>query len=341
MGEEPLYSACFDKLRVVLVVIGVGISQCIATQLTSQVFADHTFKSPLCLTWFGMNFIGILGIPALIAGCRGDRRSTTSSMDERDLISSEDQVNFVEKSQKSSFERFCAEQLNLLNKLLLLYGLYVVANVSYVVALDGLSPALASAIFCAAPALVCCLSWWILDSKFSAAEAGAVVVAVAGILVTTSPWNKSSGQERSYAAVAAMSPVAAALYKVMFARYFTNAGWIAVGGTLAKLSLLNFFIGTPLLVCVVASGLESFPTNVPWGYVISSSLVAMVFNFLVNYGVSITVPILISIGSLLATALNVAIALVRSEELPEVSQSIGMSLLGFSLVALLFVVLRR
>jgi drug/metabolite transporter (DMT)-like permease len=289
-----------------------------------------------------MNFIGFLGIPAISRWVRTFRGSQGKNDGEQSrLDSAEEQEASEIFTSSAASSKLSLWFLSSFPRLVFLYGLYVVANISYVIALDGLTAALASAIFCAAPALVCCMSWWILECKFCILEAAAVAVAILGILLTTQPWKKSSGRERAYAAVAALAPVAAALYKVMFAKYFRNAGWISVGGVLSQLCVLNLIIGTPLLACVVAAGFEEFPSAVPWGLVLGSSLVAMVFNFLVNYGVSVTIPILISMGSLLATALNVIVALVENESLPDVSQSVGMCLLGLSLVALLFVVLRR
>jgi hypothetical protein len=100
-------------------------------------------------------------------------------------------------------------------------------------------------------------------------------------------------------------------------------------------------VGTSLLAIVVASGLEEFPSDVPWGFVLGSTLISIMFNFLVNYGVSVTLPILISIGSLVATALNVVVALVRNSDLPDATQAVGMCSLCLSLGALIVLVHRR
>jgi solute carrier family 35 protein F3/4 len=99
------------------------------------------------------------------------------------------------------------------------------------------------------------------------------------------------------------SSLAAALYKVLFARSFPGAGPPFVAGFLSRLGLLNLLLLWPALLL----------TGDPWIPDRSSlraqslhSLAAVSFNFCVNFGVAATSPVLISLGTLLGMPLTAA-----------------------------------
>ena len=48
-------------------------------------------------------------------------------------------------------------------------------------------------------------------------------------------------------------------------------------------------------------------SNIPWKFLIGTSLFGVIFNFLINFGISLTFPLFISIGALLGIPFNAAV----------------------------------
>lgn len=173
------------------------------------------------------------------------------------------------------------------------------------------------------------------------------------MLLITQPWyaitHQSSSNGTSSVATSALfamlAPVAAAVYKVLFARFYKECGWERVGVILSHLALLNVTFGTIFVVLFVVFGGESSPvpqlSSLPWALVISSALSGIAFNFLVNYGVTITFPLFVSVGSILSTVLNLGVGWVRGGPLGDAMQWAGVAMVISSLLVLIVVVWRR
>ena len=222
-----------------------------------------------------------------------------------------------------------------------LYALYLVANITAVVALCHLPAVVCSAIFSAATPFVCVMSWVALNRRGSyLLDSLATVMAVVGILLVTHPWTAQSDAKISatakivYSVIAAVSPLAAATYKVLFAKLFVNVKWYKVGNILATLASVNLTIGLFLLYIAVfltvdtsGSGLHVEPNPIarysvvvqrgtsyavvdepliPWTFAIVGSVCGTAFNFVLNFGVTVMPPLFVSIGTVLSTGLNVA-----------------------------------
>lgn len=332
--------------RVVGVVLLAAIAQVISTQLTSLAFQNSPFDSPVSLTWFSMHGLLLLGVPYLyqhrkqIKACetatafwllephRATARAAAAvNVNDTEHFGTASAANGdLDEPQRSASSRNLltfeaalispsVTSLSAARKLLFLYVLYVVANVAYVRALGGLSPMLVSAIFCAAPGIVLLLSWPVLGQAIHRVEVFCVVGGVSGIVCITQPWSTATnGDTNSHplvlSLVAAMSPCAAAVYKVYFSKFFTDASWQFVGFQLSLLALINATLGTIALAVFLACGGETLPWErppIPWVYILPSVVASVAFNFFVNYGVTITYPLFVSMASLLGTGVNIVI----------------------------------
>lgn len=216
-----------------------------------------------------------------------------------------------------------------ISRILFLYALYVAANVSYVKALQGLAPALVSAIFCAAPGFVLLLSWPVLGRRIQRVEVASVVLGLGGIVLITQPWDhdppstSSSSDSRSNgrglnALYATVAPAASAVYKVFFAKFYSEVTWAYVGSRLGAISMVNIVVGTLMLTAYLSMNGEPDPVasaSIPWKWVVPANAASIAFNFLVNFGVTITFPLFVSVASLASTAANLVLdATLMSDE---------------------------
>ena len=248
--------------------------------------------------------------------------------------------------------------------------------------LQKLSPAIVAAVFAAAPAFVCALSWGVLPppkpliiqvassassnaalengdtdvlasgafgrlrSMHLASDTVATVLGIVGILLAIAPWHAAAGAA-AYFGVAALSPVSAALYKVLFARVFGRRPASCVALVLATLCVVNLTFGLVLLVSVWAllrgtgkydAAAFLLPTSLsllPAGWLILSAAASVAFNWVVNYGVTIMPPLYVSIGTLLATALNIVVDLAFLHEYPSAEAFAGIVLIALALFVLI------
>ena len=84
------------------------------------------------------------------------------------------------------------------------------------------------------------------------------------------------------------------------------------------LSILGAFstlILFPVILLLHFTGVETL-YHIPWNYVIGSSILGTVFNFLINFGIAYTYPLFISLGTVLGIPINAIIdALVNKVDL--------------------------
>ncbi|KTG04542.1 hypothetical protein cypCar_00000703 [Cyprinus carpio] len=101
----------------------------------------------------------------------------------------------------------------------------------------------------------------------------------------------------------------AAIYKVLFKLVLGSAklGEAAVYLTVLGGANLVFISAVPLILLLM--GAEDFVSHrdLPWPSICGMSALLLVFNFLLNFGVLITLPTLISLGVVLSVPLNAVI----------------------------------
>jgi len=107
-----------------------------------------------------------------------------------------------------------------------------------------------------------------------------------------------------------------ALYKVCFKRAVGNASLGQVSLFLSLLGLCNATIlWVPALVLNLTGVEIAEPGYIPWEFLCGSSVLSLVFNFLINFGVAYTYPLFISIALMLGIPINAGVdILFRGEE---------------------------
>jgi drug/metabolite transporter (DMT)-like permease len=195
--------------------------------------------------------------------------------------------------------------------------------------------------------------------RLRAVELGAAITAAAGIVLASHPWTPGVGtaaspgaaHARPFLAVAAASPVAAALYKVLFARCFPEAGPRRVASVLGQIATINLVLGTTALAIGHAATAgdpstqaQFFPPDlgaVPFGLVALSCCGSLAFNLAVNYGVTVMPPLYVSVGTVVSTVLNIAYEAATTGTVPPAVEGGGIVLIVLSVLLLVAVGVRR
>eukprot|EP01119_Soliformovum_irregulare_P016605 TRINITY_DN4839_c0_g1_i1.p1 TRINITY_DN4839_c0_g1~~TRINITY_DN4839_c0_g1_i1.p1 ORF type:complete len:294 (-),score=65.33 TRINITY_DN4839_c0_g1_i1:43-924(-) len=191
------------------------------------------------------------------------------------------------------------------------YGLWVVANYSYTRALKYTSATAATAIFSMTPALIFIFSIIILKDPIRALRVIAVAFSVAGVFLIS--WNGKSlnnAKEVGWVgdALVVLASFAAAFYQVLFKYRAGEANTATVTAFLSTMGAFNLSI-----MWIVPLALDSFAVeildadSVPWNFLILSSVLSLFYNFLINFGISYTYPLFVSLGTVLGIPLNAII----------------------------------
>ncbi|KAL1506986.1 hypothetical protein AB1Y20_007850 [Prymnesium parvum] len=224
------------------------------------------------------------------------------------------------------------------------YLLWAGANTLYTQGLALLPPPLVTALFSVTPALVALLSAPLLRRRLSRLTLLASLVAAAGVTLIARPWRAPAEPARAAGApllgVLAVLGAAgcAATYKVCFRRVFGEAPAPFVLLVLALLGGWAVSLGSALLWAIDGGELrrgEVELTPRAWALLCAKSLLDLAFNFLIAYGISITHPLFVSIGTLLSTPLNVLFELCTQGTVPSVAGGGGMGLIVCSFALIL------
>lgn len=327
------------------VVIFTAVAQATNLVVNAQLLRSG-FQLPFTLLWYTGCTKSALAIPKIIDLCRGQRGQASTAgrslLDEFISVRGQtaggggeaaniDGADVVDESPKGTLaaELVC---------LLILFVLYVAANASALVAVSTLSAGVFSAIFSTAPAFVCLFSRLLLRRPFAAVEAAAIVLSVTGMLCVAQPW-KATSVDGGAILAAVLSPIAAAAYTVYFSSKFTNIGWKEVGFILGKLAVIIFVVGGVFLIILVAAGVEppvwEHNFSVTQKVLIAACAVTgWMFNGGINYAVTITYPLFVSVGGVTSTLLVVLATGVLDNSWPVAVQWIGMCLIGLGSVML-------
>ncbi|TRY85447.1 hypothetical protein DNTS_016111, partial [Danionella cerebrum] len=166
----------------------------------------------------------------------------------------------------------------------------------------------ASALFCCSRAFVFLISWIVLRDRFMGVRIVAAILSIGGIVMMTYADGFHSHSVIGISLVVA-SASTAAIYKVLFKLVWGSAklGEAAVYLTVLGGVNLIFISAVPLILLL--TGAEDFvsPSHLSWSSICGMSALLLVFNFLLNFGVLITLPSLISLGVVLSVPINVVI----------------------------------
>ncbi|KAL2102248.1 hypothetical protein ACEWY4_001416 [Coilia grayii] len=206
----------------------------------------------------------------------------------------------------------------------------------YLQGLRLIPPTDASALFCCSRAFAFLLSWVVLRQRFLGVRIVAAILSIAGIVMMTYA-DGFHGYSVFGISLVVASASMAALYKVLFRLFLGSA---KLGEAALYLSILGganlVFVGVvPLLLLLSgAEELDSFE-DVPWGCLCGVAALLLVFNFLMNFGVLITLPTLISLGVVLSVPLNAVIDRCASEVQLNTVRVVALSVIGLGFLLLL------
>ena len=231
-----------------------------------------------------------------------------------------------------------------------LYPLYFGANYLYTRALMSMSAALVTATFAATPAFVLCLSVAVLGERFTGPKGCAVAATFAGVFCMSFESGDGGNNPPLGVALTLGACLCAAAYKVLFKqsmlRWPTTTLMMeddggdagdTVGRYLSLVGVVNVLPGLALVLVLSWTGAEPIEWgSVPMGLVAVHAVSALAFNFFVNYGVSLTTPLWVSVGTVLGIPLNYAVDMLRGRKLLGWRQSAGAAL-----VVAAFLVLAR
>lgn len=91
----------------------------------------------------------------------------------------------------------------------------------------------------------------------------------------------------------------------MFKRVFGDAKVGQVALFLTALGLFNLLMLWPIFEILFFTNVESITWNdIPWGYLTGRSVLGLLFNFLISFGIAFTFPLFISLGTILGIPIN-------------------------------------
>jgi len=204
-------------------------------------------------------------------------------------------------------------------------------------------------------ALVYVLGFLLLSDTFTLVRSVAVLLAVAGVVVT--------GLDKEFAgsavgvALVIASSLFAATYKVLLKKVVGNATLGQVSLFMSSMGLLNLVANSAPALGMIQSGVDRMQfNNAPWTPIILSSWLALgkvfypdelkelihipvepfqsilAFNFLTNFGIALLDPLVISIGMLCGLPLSALIDIVFRSKPASPMFAVGSALISLSFI---------
>uniref|UniRef100_A0A914C3Y2 EamA domain-containing protein n=1 Tax=Acrobeloides nanus TaxID=290746 RepID=A0A914C3Y2_9BILA len=300
----------------VVVIVSVAISWACATQFSKSVLTldPSHFYAPYSMIYFSTCFM-VICYPVFLFYAFIARRNFEETIQESTRIFSPNGLTI-----KSVFIGVTPFII-----------LWVAANYCYSQALGNISASGASSIMSSNTAIVCVLSWVLLKNSFSFIQLSAVFFAVGGVVLISLD-SEFSGNKTGVILVVA-SAFTAALYKVLFKKFNGDASLGQVSLFMTILGLFDLVFNIVPTVILVLTKVERIDfAYIPWWPLIGSALLGLLFNFLVNFGIALLNPLVISIGMLCGIPLNAAIDIIFRDMKATPKFLIGASLILISFI---------
>ncbi|XP_041043346.1 putative thiamine transporter SLC35F3 [Carcharodon carcharias] len=271
------------------VVLSVCSSWAGTSQLAKTTF--RTFDAPFAITWFATAW-NILFFPLYYTGyawSSEEKQSPLQRFRECCRLFGDDGLTI--KIFFSRLAPFCV--------------LWTLTNYLYLLALKKISATDASALFCCNKAFVFLLSWIVLRDKFMGVRIVAAIFAIAGIVMITYADGFHSHSVIGITLVVASASMSA-LYKVLFKMLLGSAKYGEAALFLSVLGLFNITFITCVPVALYFTGIEHWTpfSLVPWEKLCGLAILLLSFNILMNFGIAVTSPTLISVGVVLSVPVN-------------------------------------
>uniref|UniRef100_A0A8C1YSX7 Solute carrier family 35 member F3b n=1 Tax=Cyprinus carpio TaxID=7962 RepID=A0A8C1YSX7_CYPCA len=279
---------------------GVAMVMCVCSSWAgSTQLAKLTFKqydAPFTLTWFATTW-NCLFFPLYYIGhlCKSPERQTPKQ-------------RFRECCRFFGDDGLTAKVF--FTKVAPFGLLWIMTNYLYLQALRKINSTDVSALFCCNKAFVFLLSWIVLRDRFMGVRIVAAILAIAGIVMLTYADGFHSHSVIGITHVVA-SASASALYKVLFKLVLGSAKFGEAALFLTIVGGANFVFMSFVPVILYFTHVEYFTSlvDLPWAYLCGVAGLLLAFNILVNFGIAITYPTLISLGIVLSVPVNAVVDL--------------------------------
>ncbi|KAE8280519.1 putative thiamine transporter SLC35F3 [Larimichthys crocea] len=192
--------------------------------------------------------------------------------------------------------------------------LWILTNYLYLQALRKINTTDVSALFCCNKAFVFLLSWIVLRDRFMGVRIVAAILAIAGIVMMTYADGFHSHSVIGITFVVASASMSA-LYKVLFKMVLGSAKFGEAALFLSIVGSANFVFISFVPVILYFTHVEYIGSlaDIPWAYLCGVAGLLFAFNILVNFGIAITYPTLISLGIVLSVPVNAMVDLYTCE----------------------------
>ncbi|KAE8602066.1 hypothetical protein XENTR_v10013870 [Xenopus tropicalis] len=214
--------------------------------------------------------------------------------------------------------------------------LWILTNYLYLHAIKKISTTDVSALFCCNKAFVFLLSWIILRDKFMGVRIVAAIFAIAGIVMMTYADGFHSHSVIGIALVVGSASMSA-LYKVLFKLILGGASFGEAALFLSVLGIFNVLFITCIPIILYFTKVEYWGSfeKIPWCSLCGFSFLQLTFNILVNFGIAITYPTLISCGIVLSVPVNAVVDHYTSEIVFNSVRVIAIVIIGLGFFLLL------
>ncbi|XP_035137205.1 solute carrier family 35 member F3 isoform X1 [Callithrix jacchus] len=276
----------------VAVVLSVCSSWAGSTQLAKLTF--RKFDAPFTLTWFATNW-NFLFFPLYYVGhvCKSTEK----------------------QSVKQRFRECCrffgdnGLTLKVFFTKAAPFGvLWTLTNYLYLHAIKKINTTDVSVLFCCNKAFVFLLSWIVLRDRFMGVRIVAAILAIAGIVMMTYADGFHSHSVIGIALVVASASMSA-LYKVLFKLLLGSAKFGEAALFLSILGVFNILFITCIPIILYFTKVEYWSSfdDIPWGNLCGFSVLLLTFNIVLNFGIAVTYPTLMSLGIVLSVPVNAVV----------------------------------
>lgn len=278
-----------------VIVVLLSLSWVGAQQFAQAAVRLHSFDAPYFATWFSTCWM-LLCFPGYLVFVVVTERNRA-------------RILHQVKESKNIFGRHPVTTLEFFKIIVTLNIIWLGVNYLYIYGLKFIAASDASAIMVSNVAFVYILSLILLGERLYVMRVAASVLCIAGVILFGYA-EGFKGSENMVVGVAMViaSAFGAAVYKVVFKRVIGEGTLGQVSMFLTLLAVANITIMWTVNIFLHVAEVESFSSSdIPWKDIILSSILGLVFNFLVNFGIAFTYPLFISISMMVGVPVNVGI----------------------------------
>ncbi|XP_033108322.1 solute carrier family 35 member F4-like isoform X3 [Anneissia japonica] len=276
-----------------IIVLGIGLSWVGSTQFTKSTYSD-TFDAPFFTIWFSTTWM-LVCYPGYLLGVV--------------LFSKEKRQAGLKSVYNEDQAVYGSSGLTLWSGLKLTFPFAIcwgITNYMYVRALGVIAAADVTALFASNTAFIYILSWVWLEEKLSLLPIRSLsVILSTGGIVLISYADGFGGPTTLGIFLSIGSAIGAAVYKVLFKKYVGDATSGQVSLFLTVLGLCDFVFFWPIMLILYYTDVETWSWDtMPWDYLCGSAALSVVFNFLINFGIAVTYPLFIALGTVVGIPMN-------------------------------------